>query len=590
MGMILARYARLVFLMAVSLLPAGCAHWFAGPVQPASVRPAGTMENLASYTAMHSSAALEGTVGSVTYLEGARMMRVRGYGLVVGLNGNGSRNSVPSVREYLARELRRSRLANPHVERRLSPEELIDSPDTSVVEVFGEIGGGLLAGQTFDITVSASSFDPDTQSLAGGYLLTCDLKIYREVSPQEIIEGRTLAKARGPIFMNPFTQRDGSSASGSNPREGIVIGGGMTLDARQLSLVSVMESYATVRQVETAINRVFSGDPKAAVAVSPTNIELHMPPEYRGRERRFIELVTHLSLASTQAAREARGQQLLAELTRPDAPLEDVALSLEGIGPTVLPMIKDYYTHSRRDVNYYAARTGVRLGDELGLEVLIRHAQDERSPYQSTAIRELGESRMPVRASFALKELLANSDPRIRISAYEALRRVDSDLLQSRVVGHEPENFLLDIVPSDGPAMIYARRTGIRRIALIGGDRLVLRPPLLYSEPGKPIILSAQHDDRLVSIIKKDQNGRIIMGPTRVGFSVPLLTHFLGHDPKKGLSGQLLGVGIEYSVVLDVLFKLCEKGAINAEFRWEEPSVEDILGPLKPMGRPESEL
>jgi hypothetical protein len=31
-------------------------------------------------------------------------------------------------------------------------------------------------------------------------------------------------------------------------------------------------------------------------------------------------------------------------------------------------------------------------------------------------------------------------------------------------------------------------------------------------------------------------------------------------------------------------------GAIDADLQWEEPSVEDLFGPLSPTGRPESEL
>ena len=44
------------------------------------------------------------------------------------------------------------------------------------------------------------------------------------------------------------------------------------------------------------------------------------------------------------------------------------------------------------------------------------------------------------------------------------------------------------------------------------------------------------------------------------------------------------------AIVLDVLYRLCEQGAINADMRWEEPSVEDLIGPLEPIGRPEHEL
>lgn len=559
------------------------------------------MSDLSGFVKMHSSAAIEGTIGSVSYLQGNRLMRVRGYGLVVGLQGRGSRTSLPAVREYLIREIRRARMNALHVEHSKTPEELVDDPGSAVVEVMGEIPAAASKGQTFDVYVSAASFDPDTESIAGGYLLLCDLKMFREVSPQEIIEGRTLAKARGPIFSNPFQGTD-QSAAGGNPREGRVLAGGVVLADRELSLVTVNESYATIRQIENAINQTFICKPKAATGMSHNTVKLKIPPEFRGRERRFLELVMHLPLVSSAAAREARVKQLIAEIVRPDAPMEDVSLSLEAMGPTAVGQLQTLYTHRRREVNYYAARAGLRLGDALALEVVARHARDEKSPFRAQAIRELGEAdqspavresggrAMALRASAVLRELLMSTDPHIQILAYEALRKVDPDSVHTRLVGQSPENFILDVVPSDGPMLIYARRTGTRRVAMIGGDRLVLQPPFLYSEPGKPLLVSAVPDDRFISVLKKDRTGRTIVGPLRVGPSLPHFTHFLGNDPEVDLDGQLQGLGLEYSVVLDVLYRLCEKGAVAANFRWEEPGIEDLIGPLKPPGRPESEL
>lgn len=588
---------------ALILLPcllAGCTGWGKAE-QPVAPRPKGTMSDLSGFTRMHSSAAVEGTIGSVAYLQGDRLMRVRGYGLVVGLHGRGSRSSVPTVRDYLIREIRRARLANPHAEYTKSPEELVDDPSSAVVEVMGEIPAGACKGRTFDVYVSATSFDPDTESIAGGYLLLCDLKMYREVSPQEIIEGRTLARACGPIFTNPFVSGE-RSAAGTNPREGRVLAGGVVLQDRELSLVTVHESYATVRQIQNAINQTFICKPPAATGLTQTTVKLCVPPEYRGRERRFLELVMHLSLTQSAAAKEARTRQLIAEMVRPDAPLDDLALSLEGVGQNAVKQLQELYTHHRREVNYHAARTGLRLGDSLALEVVARHAKDEKSPFRGPAIRELGEANlsqavresggrgMAVRASAVLRELLADADPRVRILAYESLRKVDPDGITTRIVGRDPENFILDVVPSDGPMLIYARRAGTRRVALIGGERMIVQPPFLYSEKGKPIVISAVLEDKFISLIKKDHKGSTIFGPVRVLPSLPHFTHFLGNDPETDIHGQLQGLGLDYSVVLDVLYRLCEKKSVAADFRWEEPGIEDLIGPLKPPGRPESEL
>ncbi len=152
-----------------------------------TTRPAGTMSP--ETLRQRPSVAMEGTIGSVTYLQGARMMRVRGYGLVVGLGNKGSRNVRPAIREQVLTELRRYRSANPHLTRDLpSPERQIATLDTAVVEVLADIPAGAVKDQHFDVSLRAD--DPDTQSLAGGYLIPCDLRIFQEGAPGEGKEGR----------------------------------------------------------------------------------------------------------------------------------------------------------------------------------------------------------------------------------------------------------------------------------------------------------------------------------------------------------------------------------------------------------------
>lgn len=548
-------------------------------------RPEGTVDEKPAVQSI----AMQGTIGSVAYLQGTRFMRVKGYGLVTGLKGNGSRSCPPSVREQVLRDIRRQRAVHPDANYPLSAEELIDSLDTSVVEVVGDIPAGVTEGRTFDVQVSAVAVSPNTRSLAGGYLLPCDLKIFKQVSPAQVLAGRTHARARGPVFINPFS-RAGDSAAGTSLVEGKVIGGGVNTIDRRLSLVTIIESYSTVRQVMDSINAYgpFEWEAKTADATSPTNIQLQIPPAFVGREGRFVELVMHLPLSNAVAMREGRSQALVAELTRSVVPPEDSSLSLEGLGPSVVPLIQELYTHPRKQVSYYAARTGMRLGDHPAVEVMIEHAMDDRSPHRLAAIRELGDSPLSNRAAAALRKLLADPDARVRIRAYESLRRVAPQAVLTAIVGPRAENFLLDLVPSDGRPLIYARRTRIRRIGLIGADHLVIRPPLFYADPRGQVVLSASDADEAITVLRKEQ-GRVI-GEFKVPYNVPRLTRFLGDDPEMGPDSQPVGLGLDYSVVLDVLYQLCESGSIPADMKWEETSVEELIGPLRPMGRPESEL
>lgn len=577
-------------LWALALLSAslaGCGPDFWGAKKP-TTRPAGTIDDIAALRQAGQSLAVEGTIGAVGYIQGARLMRVRGYGLVWGLNGQGSRFCPPAIRERILRDIRRFRLANPHLEKNLTPEELIDSMDTSVVEVSGEIPAGAKEGTVFDVVISAASVSPDTRSLAGGHLLPCELQILRESGPGDTIEGQTHAKARGPVFLNPFVVPTTQTAAGTSPLEARVLGGGVNLISRRLSLNMVMPSYSTARQIADAINRRFVSDPKAADPTSPNNVNLRVPDNMRGREARFVELIMHLPLSQSATTREIRTKALINALSRSVDPPDDIALSLEGIGPSVIPMLQEYYTSPRRQLSYYAARTGLRLGDAPALEVVARHATDPKSPYRMQAIRELGECRNNARAGAALCELLDLPDTWVRIRAYEALRTADRSTMVSAVVGREPGNFILDVLPSDGPPLIYARRTGVRRIALIGADRMSFKIPLFYSKPGKQVTLSAGAGDQMLTVIRREA-GRVA-GEFKLPLSVILLTQFMGDDPRPGQDKKPRGLGLDYAVVLDVLHSLCQDGSLNARLEWEQQSVEDLVGPLRPTGRPESDL
>lgn len=570
-----------------TVLAAGCSDWMGQSKKPTS-RPAGTTDSVSTASPLEAAVALQGTIGASTYVEGNRLLPVRGYGLVVGLGGKGSRNCPPSVRDYLRKEIARQRMTGSSGDTdSVSPEGLMNSLDTAVVIVDAEVPAAAAKHRAFDVRVQA--MDPDTQSIGGGILLPCDLKIYREVGPAEVIEGRTHARAQGPVFTNPFAGSADAKTT-VDPREGIVIGGGSNVIERKVELVCVIESYSVVRQIRDVINRRFPSTPPAADAISPTTVQLTIPPGYRGREGRFIQKVRYLPMTSSNAQLEARAKALIMEFTRENAPLEELSLAIEGVGLSAVRMLQPLYTHPRKVVNYYAARAGLRLGDNLGVEIVIRHAEDPKSSHRRMAVRELGQCVHHPRAIAALRALLSDPDVQLRVLAYESLRDVDPEGISQVAVGRKPLNFLLEVVESGGPATVYARRSQVRRLALIGGDHMVCRPPLLYSQPDKPVVLSANEDDRTLTLIRKNASGGILIGPIQAPLDVPTLVRFLGQDLSRNFEGKIEGLGLDYAIVLDVLYRLSEKGALRADVRWEESSIEDLLGPVAPVGRPESEL
>ena len=79
---------------------------------------------------------MRGTVASEAAIAGENPTIVRGYGLVVGLRGTGSRLMPAQVRSWMLQEMARRGVGNPATGYGdISPERLLDSEDTAVVVV-----------------------------------------------------------------------------------------------------------------------------------------------------------------------------------------------------------------------------------------------------------------------------------------------------------------------------------------------------------------------------------------------------------------------------------------------------------------------
>lgn len=573
---------------AAACLLGGCSHldpqnWFKTPEAGAGAVKAAKAEPVTEAPAAPDGrvwVAQTGAVSNVAYLRYARPIPVRGYGVVIGLDNAGSGKCPQNIADYLEAEIQRAQAKGSGELGKLPAKELIRSPHTAAVLVEGRVPTAAVKGTTFDVAVRA--VDRDVKSIAGGILLTCNLRIY---SPDAPLEGRILAHASGRVFSNPFAGPDGGTGD-TDPRQGRILGGGCATEDRPIQLISITPSYATVRQITQVINDRLSGDTVVADAVSPTNVTLKVPPAYRGREDRLLELILHMPMVDNAAALEARAKVLCEELTQSNPPWEDVALALEAIGPVAIPMVQKLYTHRQRSTSFYAARVGGRLGDGLAVEVLQRHAAESGGLHRQAAVRELGECaarhRLPG-ALTALRARLDDNDARIRIQAYESLRPCRDSVVQSRMIGRG--NFTLDVLDTKGPGLIYARRTGERRIAVFG-RHLRCASPLFYSDAKRPVTVTDDGDK--IVIVRRTEGGSRRFEPVRTGFDVPSLIEGLGGETTPDTDGRVPGVSADYAVVLHALSILCKSNAVPAVFRMEETDIADILGPQEPQVRPES--
>ena len=514
---------------------------------------------------------VEGTIGQFGQYVGFAKRRVQGYGVVVGLGKKGSAEVPEKIRTYLIQYLLKQKLGlwreyTAHIH----PARILRDLDTAVVLVVGEIPHGAPKGSRFDLQIKALD-GTNTGSLAGGILMPAELRL--ALGGVAVPGGPThvWSTGRGEVFTNPATDRS-KTATQSRLLEGRVIGGGYVSKYRPVRLMLRDPSFRLARQIEERINQRFrdprSKHDKVASAKSDETIDIRVPTQYARDYRHFLDLLLHLSLSRSASANELRTKRILEGLAQPEARYEQLALSLEAIGADVLPMIQPHYTAEEPYVAYFAARTGLRMGDTSAGAVLLRAAKATDSPLQVRAIKELGKYPDLLRATDVLRSLVDDGNWLVRLAAYESLvaHRDRVKVRRSNIGGR----FKLDIVTSKGPATIYATQTGEPRTVVFGGN-LPVSNPLFFSLPDDLITMS---DSKRSDGTTKLMMYRSIPRSPRpsdmlyIDFKTTDLIQTLGGLPDRDREGTVKALSLTYSQVLRVLHGLCnsDTGGIKARF------------------------
>jgi flagellar basal body P-ring protein FlgI len=524
--------------------------------------------------------ALRGTIGEMTFVQGIQKMRVRGYGLVAGLGKNGSRICPEHIRQRVASEMRSTyRIGDSRIGLGdMSAEKLIGDPDTSVVLVTGDIGAGAVRGTRFDLQIQALP-ETDTVSLEGGRLYACDLRYYRSVDMSTVQEGKVIARGEGPVFLLP----DADDAGDELRRSALIIAGGVNQDDRRLSLQLVTPSYALAARIQDRINTRFGEGQRLASAQSPGLVTLDVPASFQGRELEFLNRVQHLFLSEDS---ESRAPELIVELEDPQAAHDSIGLALEGIGQTVRPLVRPLYDHKISVVRFIGARTGLRLGDEVACAPLEAFARSSGDPFQLPAIAELGAAQDVRRASRALTQLTHQLDGKDeRLALYEALLRHEPALLEAEPLDGQTT---LDVLPVRGPPLIYVKTHGQTRIAVLGDARC--RTPMFYKHPRGLLQISAQPGDDYLTVFRQTPRG-LLSPPSPCRTQAADLIRLLGSRARQNRTGDVTGLGISFSQIVEVLRDLCADGSLDAELIVEP--TETLAAPAEQhewIGRPGSEL
>jgi len=547
----------LIVIVSVGLMTTttGCEKWFkrttTQPVQASHPRriilPAGIAQTISAYA----------------NLVGGTDLPVMGYG-VVGRLGNSGSSEVPThLRKVLIRQMSKHMVGTHRYGGwKVSPERILEDKDTAVVFVSGRIPPAAPVGTRFDVTVEAL---PRTQttSLDGGILMSTELYLSMTSSKGTLIRTRDWAVARGEIFVNPFIDRSKLNEL-VKLRVGRIPNGGLVTRPRPIKLELRRADYRTASLIQRRINQRFGSlGEKVANAKTPAIIDLHIPSSYRNDYTHFLELLLHLYVPADAAGQERYARQMARAILLPTARYEDISLAWEAMGKQVLPIIRPLYVSENQAAAYYAARAGLRMGDELAVPAIIRIAQRKNSPYQIPAINELGKVRKFPEVALPLKRMLLTSNNElVKIACYEALLKHGSNIIQRKDISR---HFFLDTVDSTGDYIIYATVTGQPKIVLFG-RKMPLNQPLFYSPEDEIVTINSYRDDKRVMVYRKIPGKDMYSDTLYFEPTVEQLISILGNRPEMDEEGNIKGLGLTYCQIVRVLHGLCTSQQIPAKF------------------------
>ncbi|GAK22392.1 LOW QUALITY PROTEIN: flagellar P-ring protein FlgI [Vibrio sp. JCM 19052] len=235
-----------------------------------------------------SQAEVEIPIMDLVDVQGIRENQLVGYGLVVGLAGQGDRNQVKFTAQSITNMLRQFGV---QIDDSMNPK-LRNVASVSVTASVDPMAG---PGQTLDVVVSSIG---DAKSLRGGTLL---------LTPLRGIDGEVYAIAQGSVVVGGLSAegRSGSKVEVNTPTAGR-IPNGATLEREietdfnqrdEITLNLRKPSFTTRKTIAREINNTFG--PNVAKAINKARVEMRAPMDTQQR-------VTMMSMLEEMSVEEGR--------------------------------------------------------------------------------------------------------------------------------------------------------------------------------------------------------------------------------------------------------------------------------------------
>jgi hypothetical protein len=205
----------------------------------------------------------------------------------------------------------------------------------------------------------------------------------------------------------------------------------------------------------------------------------------------------------------------------------------------------------------------LNLGSDEGLNTLREIASNTDSACRVEALDAITTSASRNDAIAISRNLLRDSDFNIRLAAYENLRKLDDIAVTQKLIAR---NFYLEQIAQTEHKVIFVSRSGQPRIVLFGAP-IYCRDNIFIQSADKSITINAPAGQEYVSIIRKHPRRPNVMIQLKSSFELSNIIQTLCEEPLKKNQEEHQGLNVSYAEAIALLKQMCDKGAVDAEFR-----------------------
>ena len=223
--------------------------------------------------------AVASRIKDLVMIAGARDNQLVGYGIVIGLAGDGDKDPVYTV-QAVANMLQRFGVN--------VPPATLSAKNVCAVMVTADIRAYVKNGTRIDVTVGSIG---DAKSLQGGILLQ---------TPLLGADGEVYAVAQGAVSIGGFFAGQagggGATVQKNHPTVGQITGGALVekeipteiVRDNNIDLLLREPDFTSAARMAAAINQVF---PESSLAIDPTTVRVGVPP---GLEHAAVDFIARI--------------------------------------------------------------------------------------------------------------------------------------------------------------------------------------------------------------------------------------------------------------------------------------------------------